>query len=80
MPAIAEGRGWPKHCRPERGIATNNWLSLFGVYDTTPPPGGIYFADSDGNEHEVYDEEPDARWREGRWQGVFPRQLEEVTA
>jgi catechol 2,3-dioxygenase len=32
---------------------------------------GIYFPDPDGNENEVYYEEPDARWREGgrkrRW-------------
>ena len=41
---------------------------------------GVYFADPDGNENEVYYEEPDARWREGGWQGAFSRQLEEVTA
>jgi catechol 2,3-dioxygenase len=41
---------------------------------------GIYFPDPDGNENEVYYEEPDARWREGGWQGTFPRQLEEVIA
>ncbi len=38
---------------------------------------GVYFADPDGNENEVYYEEPDARYREGGWQGKFFRQLEE---
>jgi len=41
---------------------------------------GIYFADPDGNENEVYYETPDARYREGGWQGEFPEKLEEVTA
>jgi catechol 2,3-dioxygenase len=41
---------------------------------------GIYFPDPDGNENEVYYEAPDARWRDGGWQGTFPRQLEGVTA
>lgn len=40
---------------------------------------GIYFADPDGNENEVYYEDPDARWRKGGWSGQFPRKLEEVT-
>ena len=40
---------------------------------------GIYFADPDGNENEVYYEAPDARWREGGWQGEFPEKLEEVS-
>ena len=40
---------------------------------------GIYFPDPDGNENEVYYEESDARWREGGWQGEFPRKLEEVS-
>ncbi len=41
---------------------------------------GIYFADPDGNENEVYYETPDARYREGGWQGEYPEKLEEVTA
>ena len=40
---------------------------------------GVYFADPDGNENEVYYEEPDARWRKGGWSGQFPGKLEEVT-
>ena len=40
---------------------------------------GIYFADPDGNENEVYYEDADARWREGGWQGEFPEKLDEVT-
>ena len=39
---------------------------------------GVYFADPDGNENEVYYEDPDARYRDGGWQGEFPRQLEEA--
>ncbi len=41
---------------------------------------GIYFADPDGNENEVYYEEADARWRPGGWEGQFPRKLEQVAA
>jgi len=40
---------------------------------------GIYFADPDGNENEVYYDTPDARYREGGWQGEFPEKLEEAT-
>ena len=40
---------------------------------------GIYFADPDGNENEVYYEDRDARWRPGGWAGQFPTKLEEVT-
>ncbi len=40
---------------------------------------GVYFADPDGNENEVYYETRDARYREGGWQGEFPEKLEEVT-
>jgi len=39
---------------------------------------GIYFADPDGNENEVYYEEPDARWLAGGWSGEFPKKLEPV--
>ena len=39
---------------------------------------GIYFTDPDGNENEVYYEEADARWRQGGWEGQFPRKLEQV--
>ncbi len=39
---------------------------------------GIYFADPDGNENEVYYETPDARYRENGWQGEFPEKLEEA--
>ena len=40
---------------------------------------GVYFADPDGNENEVYYETADARYREGGWQGEFPEKLEGVT-
>ena len=39
---------------------------------------GIYFADPDGNENEVYYEDPDARYREGGWQGEYREKLEAV--
>ncbi len=41
---------------------------------------GIYFNDPDGNENEIYYEDADARYREGGWQGEFPRKLEEVSS
>ena len=41
---------------------------------------GIYFADPDGNENEVYFETSDARYRDGGWQGEFPEKLDEVPA
>ncbi len=41
---------------------------------------GIYFADPDGNENEVYYETDDARYRENGWQGEFPEKLDEVPA
>jgi catechol-2,3-dioxygenase len=40
---------------------------------------GVYFADPDGNENEVYYEEPGAPWRQGVWKGKFSRKLEEAT-
>ncbi len=41
---------------------------------------GIYFWDPDGNENEVYFEESDARWRQGGWEGQFPKELEDFPA
>ena len=41
---------------------------------------GIYFADPDGNENEVYFETSDARYRDGGRQGEFPEKFEEVPA
>ena len=39
---------------------------------------GIYSADPDGNENEVYYEEPGGYRTPEGWQGRFPRQLEEA--